>query len=493
MEQLSVLKFFKHVLVAIVSALLGWALWRISGSWIYALLTALSCAGVFSWLFYYYESWALDLVHLQEKTEQLSNALHEANLKTSERNEMLASKINELTTLRRITLAMSSTIELDAVLEVILEAVTQQLKYDGAQFYLYDSESKELRLYKTMGNVEGAPDIKGFARCLKDKKPMILAGQNKHSAGLPVLAKDEVIGMLIVSHDPLKAPLTETDIRTLSTYTYQAGMAVENARLYQTEKHFHEELARQVEIAKGKLLEAQKKLIQNERMAAMGEAAAVVAHEIKNPLGSIRASAQLMIYGIEPGDKRHRYVQLLLQEINRLDGVANSLLDYAKPLRVRPEKFNVHDALREVLEMTRAQVEEKKIDVVTEFNAVKQEIEADVDQLKQVVINVVQNAFNFMGNRTEKRLKISTRNIENSLQIDIEDTGEGIPPDVLPHIFEPFYTTRARGTGLGLAICHRLMAAHHGSIEARTQPGAGATFVLTFPERYIPGSEAQPG
>lgn len=487
MERLSVLRFLKLILLLGLGALLCALAWtRFASSWVCAVVVVLPLV-LLGWLFHILESWIIDLLHTHERSEQLSNQLQEATLKVTEKNDLLSAKINELTTLRRVTLAMISTMDLDAVLRVILEAVTQELKYDHAEFYLLDEGKTQFvrRLAMgsrgTDGNSTGHPLM---ASILKEKRPRIVHEEGQDVAMIPILSKDEVVGLLAVDHRTSKKSLHEEDLRTLSTFTHQAGMAVENARLYQTEKRFNEELTRQVELAKEKLLEAHRQLVQSERLAAMGETAAIVAHEIKNPLGSIHMAAQMMVRGLSTDDKRHRYLQLLLKEVDRLNRLANSLLIYAKPLEAQPEKLDANTVIRETLEIVQAELRENEIDVKLSLPEALPDIEADKEHVQQILMNIIQNALFFMKKRPEKKLSIQTRALEKRIQISMADTGGGISPEALPRIFDPFFTTRSQGTGLGLAICKRLIEAHGGSIEVENHPTVGATFRLFFPYRF---------
>lgn len=442
------------------------------------------------------------MLHSLERTEELSNQLQETNLKVREKNDLLGDKINELTTLRRITVAMISTMDVDAVLRVILESVVQELQYDQAQFYLINEDGTRLSLRQGMGqeHPEGVRDTlilighdaSPLSRSLQEKRPMIIQHEGHPMAAIPIVAKQEqdVLGILLVNNRVSNRPIDESDLRSLITYTHQAGIAIENARLYETEKRFHEELTLQVEEAKAKLLATQEQLIQKERLAAMGETATVVAHEIKNPLGSIRAAAQVMAHGLPPDDKRKRYMQLLMKEVDRLDGVAQALLGYAKPLEPRPAPMQVNTVIKEILEIMAAQLEEQKIILETSLAPELHDVDADHAQVKQVLINIFQNALYFLRNRPLRTLAIVTKNDGADVLISVQDSGGGVSEKALPHIFEPFFTTRPQGTGLGLAICKRLIQAHGGTITVDNAPGIGATFIVRLPKVFAGAASA---
>jgi signal transduction histidine kinase len=203
-----------------------------------------------------------------------------------------------------------------------------------------------------------------------------------------------------------------------------------------------------------------------------------MAHEIRNPLGSIRGTAEILQEGIDPADRRYEFTCILIKEVDRLNKVVQNFLDFARPSGGDRELVDINRLLDEVLTLTGQPA--LKNGVTTRLEAgVVPEMEGDGEQLKQAFLNLVLNALQAMPSGGS--LTISTALTAGTLEIRFTDTGGGIPRENLDRIFNPFFTTRGEGTGLGLAITHRIIQGHGGRIAVESRLGAGTTFVLTFP------------
>lgn len=218
------------------------------------------------------------------------------------------------------------------------------------------------------------------------------------------------------------------------------------------------------------------RLQHQDRLAAIGQLAATVAHEIRNPLGGIRGFAALLARDIHHDDPRARLVEKVLEGSKALERVVTELLEYTRPLQLQVQTV----PLREIVDSTFAFV-----DIDTQTIAIKNDVEhtasvtADAGKLQQVLLNIVINAKQSMAQGGCIRAASNVN--DGCLELCISDTGCGMDAQQLEQIFSPFFTTKEKGTGLGLAIAAKIVEAHGGRISAASAPGAGSTFTITLP------------
>jgi PAS domain S-box-containing protein len=225
-------------------------------------------------------------------------------------------------------------------------------------------------------------------------------------------------------------------------------------------------------------------LNRSERLATLGQMAAGIAHEIRNPLVGIGSTTTLLLEDIPEGDSRHQDLVTILKETRRLDRIVNQIVDYARPRDLLPVTFQLEDLIRESLQVLAEPMKQKRIHIEFLPSANSGSIQADRDQLKQVVLNMIQNAVEAMSMEGCLRLSIEEEARERvpGFRLKVEDNGKGIHSSALPRIFEPFFTTgKHRGTGLGLAICRNIIESHGGEIHAESQSGIGTTMTWWLP------------
>ncbi|GBD92498.1 sensor protein ZraS [bacterium BMS3Abin05] len=224
----------------------------------------------------------------------------------------------------------------------------------------------------------------------------------------------------------------------------------------------------------------EKEVQRSERLASLGRMAAGIAHEIRNPLSSIKGFAQYFRNKFPPDSEDRSYATVMTDEVDRLNRVIQDLLNFAGPQEPNLKPIDVLPLIRHALRLIQSDIREKKIQVVedvprnTDFT-----IAGDGDMLTQVFLNLFLNAIEAMP--TGGRLKIALRRHQQAVEIEISDSGGGIPRENLTRIFDPFFTSKKGGTGLGLAIVYRIIENHQGEIKVESEPGKGSTFVLRFP------------
>ncbi len=221
-------------------------------------------------------------------------------------------------------------------------------------------------------------------------------------------------------------------------------------------------------------------LIRADRLAAMGELTAGVAHEVRNPLGIIRASVQLLEESNCDEGRLHEASQVIKQEIDRLDKVIKALLDFGRPSSPTLRPVDVAETLSEVVLFTRKFASRSGVEIVEDYAEGVPRIIADEDQVKQIAVNLVSNAVQAME-ETGGTVKVSTGSSNGFVVIAFADDGPGIPAVDIGKVFDPFFSTRDKGTGLGLTIVHRIVDEHNGHIEVTSNPGEGTVFTVSLP------------
>ncbi len=221
-------------------------------------------------------------------------------------------------------------------------------------------------------------------------------------------------------------------------------------------------------------------LIRADRLAAMGELTAGVAHEVRNPLGIIRASVQLMEESADNRAKVHEAAEVIKHEIDRLDRVIKALLDFGRPSAPTMRPVEVRRVLEEVVLFTRKFADRSNVTIEEDYAEDAHEVMADPEQLKQVFVNLISNAVQAMA-EDGGTLTVSTGFDDDFVFMRFSDTGPGIPADAIGKVFDPFYSTRDDGSGLGLTIVHRIVDEHGGHIEVTSDVGTGTAFTVHLP------------
>lgn len=226
------------------------------------------------------------------------------------------------------------------------------------------------------------------------------------------------------------------------------------------------------------IIEIEEQLRRADRLSALGELSAGMAHEIRNPLGSIKGTAEILRDGVAADDPKLEFAEILIREVDRLNQVLEDFLRFAKPRPVEHGHFFLGEVVSDVLDLTRQQSLRSQIEVQVELDE-EIEIPGRGEQIKQALLNLVLNAIQAMS--SGGLLKVSSTNYENKIHIQVSDNGPGIALENRERIFNPFVTTRDSGTGLGLAITQRIVQGHGGHIVLSSTPGQGANFTICLP------------
>ena len=294
-------------------------------------------------------------------------------------------------------------------------------------------------------------------------------------AASPLIAHGQAVGAVMVDNALTRAAITQEDLRFLQLFTNQAGMAIENSILYN-----------KIEDANRQLSEAQENLLQKERLAAIGEMAAGIAHELKGPLVSIGGFAGRLAKKLPQETIEWAHADLIVREVLRLESILSEILLFSKKATICYTRCNIAEIVKESLAVVNPPLEEKQITVATKFPRQKLLLLGDGQQLKQVFINILLNALDAMESGGKLTIQVSATELEGkeAACVKISDTGGGIPLESLNSIFTPFYTTKESGTGLGLPIANRIITNHGGKIQITNTPGQGAEFRIILPKHW---------
>jgi two-component system sensor histidine kinase AtoS len=220
-------------------------------------------------------------------------------------------------------------------------------------------------------------------------------------------------------------------------------------------------------------------LIRADRLAAMGELTAGVAHEVRNPLGVIRATVQLLEDAHYDPERISAAADVIKQEIDRLDRVIKALLDFGRPSKPTMVRIEINDVLEDVILFTNRFAKQSKVRIETNLTDASTTVIGDPDQLKQVFLNLITNAVQAME-ESGGVIRLDTATEGGYVQTTVTDTGKGIRPGDLTKVFDPFFTKRSDGTGLGLTIVHRIIDEHDGHIGVSSS-SAGTVFTVSLP------------
>lgn len=412
-------------------------------------------------------------------------------LEDAHRFEETQRNLDELELLLEVGQAVTSTTRLDEVLHRTAKIVDRLAGGTRTAILLLDPLQREARC-EALSNAEGTRlrtgmqfpvDLRSLSREPEVVEDLRTGPPRIRQAFEPLGVKsalvvhmhilDAPIGCIVVLDEtgPRKWPAALVErVRLVS---HQLAIAVANARLDADLRASHRALAR-----------AQKELVEKERLAVLGELSAVVAHEVRNPLGVIFNSISSLRRLVRLEGDAKTLFEIVEEEANRLDRIVNDLLEFARPHPANPSWVDVGALVSSALS-TYPRPESIALELVVEEDL--PEVHADERLVRQALLNLVQNAIHAMPKGGS--LRVETRRAERDgkryVQIAVTDHGPGIPEEIRNKIFEPFFTTKATGSGLGLALVKRIVEAHGGRVLLRTALGEGSTFILEFeaPER----------
>lgn len=228
-----------------------------------------------------------------------------------------------------------------------------------------------------------------------------------------------------------------------------------------------------------KLQESFDQMRKVDRLSALGELSAAMAHEIRNPLGSIKGGIEIIEEGFDKGSPKHEFVDIIKKEISRLDRIISEFLTYARPRPPHKSMNSINEIIHSVVTLLGREADRQGVKVSLELSGEIPEVMVDGEQIKQAILNILLNAIQAIG--VDGTVTVSTCMKDGILQVSVRDTGKGIDEDEAERLFDPFFTTKEEGTGLGLSISYQIVKAHGGDIEIALPEAGGSEFIMSIP------------
>ena len=408
-------------------------------------------------------------------------------------NANLEKQIRDISTLFEVSQAANANLELEGLFQRIIEILSKRLGIYRGALHLYESGKVVTSVEAVLG-LTPAEMKRGTDNQIEDIQKQVLASgkaigvpqtrsprsyvklfdpervESKDAIAfwcIPVIIEEQVIGTLTI--DKASDEFSPEDDKRLLTII--ASTIAQRVKIQQT-------------------IDA---LVESERMATLGRLVRTIAHEVRNPLGSIRLGTQLLQHadaleiGTPPGkvqlsqNEMNEYTAIIIKEVDRLNRFIEQLLAFSKPAMQAAKQIDIHLLLDNSLAICRPELERCAITIVTQYDSDCPQVDLNEDGITQVLLNLFYNAIEAMG--TEGTLTIQTEYLpeDGVVRIRVQDDGPGIPPDDVPMLFDPFYTTKQKGTGLGLYISQKILAEHQGSIEVDAALEVGTAFMMSLP------------
>jgi signal transduction histidine kinase len=420
-------------------------------------------------------------------------------------NQELNIRIKQLTAMQETGKAILSVLDLDQLLSVIMNLLFSVCQINRAIIMLINEEKQCLEYihgagfddeifaaikdYKVplhrvsnmlvrvtnTGRAEYIPEIEGSS--LKKDNILLRQGKPVSAFVVPLITRSKVIG--VMATDGMEGKGVPKDTREiLEIFAPQIAIAIENAKLYKNLQDKMEELRH-----------SQVLLSRSEKFSFLGNLAARLAHEIKNPMTAIGTFVQLLPYKYEDEEFRRDFYQIAMEETMRVNNLITELLDLVRPKESHLDYGNLHDLIEKMVFLVSPQSRDKRIEISRQLDKAIGQVWMDSERIKQVVLNLLSNALDFtpQGGRieviTRQHLKEGS---PRTVSIEVNDTGVGIPAPDINRIFDPYFTTKHKsgmhkGAGLGLFIVYQNIQDHGGTIEVKSEPDAGSSFLITLP------------
>ncbi len=399
---------------------------------------------------------------------------------------------------------LMETLDIQEILRLVLEGVTKNIGFDRARLYLINEKKNVLECKMAVGideeRIKGItlpldPKDSVVGRSIFEKQPFIIPDAstdprvnpllkeklNLHSlVVIPLLAREKALGAIAADFVDSDKNVTKEALDSVMVFAQQAGLAIHNAFMYQELKTFSQQMEEKIQETTAVLRKTEAQLVRSEKLAALGQLAAGIAHEIRNPLTSINILIHSLTENFSSEDSQREDLKVIEEEIDRINEILDRFLRFAKPAPPLLEKTEVATIFEETLQLIRPRMEKQGVRVEKQFHALPM-ILMDREQMKQVALNLLLNAVQAMP--SGGTLAIKGQNSEDGqwITISIQDSGVGIPDEDINRLFDPFFSTREGGIGLGLSIAHRIIDQHQGKIEVESAPGKGTLFTLWLP------------
>lgn len=416
----------------------------------------------------------------------------------SDNSEVLNKELtsDELEILLEISNIVTSNLDLDEILQSVHSYLPKLIMHTKSGIFFYQESTGKVTLHSNIGLSERL--LKQFSENISTHflfKKQLLTKKGWRSTdiypveeikklpyfqsalrrdgilfaiGAPILLDENFIGTIHVTRPESKGDFTIRDLRMLELICNHISIAVKNSLTYEKDLKEKEHIITVLE----------QKVKQAERLAALGRAAAIIAHEVKNPLTSIRVS----LYSIEKKSSWKMDIsedlKIVKEAVDRVSRTAEDLLHFSSNTYLRFEEVDLNEILKELVSEFRER-NGKDFIIETSLNKPIPNTLVDVEKLKEIFGNLLSNAL--AATESGGTVRVSTNHLFDQVMVTVEDWGSGISGEIQQKIFEPFFTTKQSGTGLGLAIAKKNIEAHRGTIKVESEPGWGTKFIVTLP------------
>ncbi|MCB4791030.1 MAG: GAF domain-containing protein [Elusimicrobia bacterium] len=387
-------------------------------------------------------------------------------------------------TLSNLSAELTSIIRLENLLELLVTQVVETMQVQKGFIMLFDRQKEVFSTISQLGMDKEA--ILNFSIDKNDKFISFLAKNKKivyldeiqdsfvvplkqltMSLCVPLITKGNLVGILNLGYRLSEDQYTKEDIELLTTISNQAAIAVENAQLHR------------------QIMDTEKDLLSSDKFSALDTFAANIAHEIKNPLTSIKTFCQLLYDKFNDKLFVEKFNSIIPKEIERLENVLENMLHFNKTLNVSFGKVDIKQVLEELIGLLYYEIYKQNIALKKQYPETSLEVKGNAEQLKQVFMNLILNSIQAMPKGGSLSISIKElmedKNNTQFIEVSVTDTGCGIPKESLNKLFKPFYTTKPKGTGLGLSITRKIVREHEGTISVESIPNSGTTFIVKLP------------
>jgi signal transduction histidine kinase len=394
--------------------------------------------------------------------------------------------------------ALNTSLNLEQVLDTTLDRVCGLLDVEACSVWLIEPETGELVCRSATGphgplvldwRLQPGEGLAGWVA--QSGEPLVVADAQtderhfrdveeqtgtllRSIISIPMRIKQDLVGVLQVLHADADR-FQPTDLVLVESLATSAAIALENARLYEN-----------LQLRMKELENTQVQLVQSAKMAAIGELAAGVAHELNTPLASVMGYSELLLERAVPDDPDRKKLEIIVRQSCQARDIVRSLLSFSQQDEFNREVADLNQVIKETLMLLRSQLQSNGIALEEQFDPDLPSLLLDTGRMKQVILNLITNALQAMPG--EGTLTVCTEQNQSKVAVRIGDTGEGISEENLSRVFEPFFSTKpvGQGTGLGLAVSLGIVQDHGGQIEVDSQVGEGSTFTVWLPMEAEP-------
>ncbi|MBD3383700.1 GAF domain-containing protein [candidate division KSB1 bacterium] len=397
--------------------------------------------------------------------------------------------------LRELTDSISRIVDLEVLMQTISNALTRALRAKACSLVVFHYSGHSFKIVKSMGSHQ-LTDIYILRNALKQTRHLDLRRQirtqrvrkamqyNRIELAIPIYSQDKITGLISLTAKQTGNPYSDEEIDVLQTFAHQVGLVMDNAKLVQDR------------------LQLEEKVFQSEKMKTMGELATTIAHEMKNPLSSIKTIVQVLLEKAKGEEAED--LKMVVSEINRLNAVLEKLLRFAHPSSGHLQVVNLEETVEQVVSLLKREAESRSVNINRRIEPGRYPVLASQNMLREIVFNLIHNAIHAAGSdgRVVIGLKKITAIPENSLVaggvdsgkegwfcLSVQDTGVGISKSDFKKIFEPFYTTKTVGTGLGLTIVKRNVERIGGAIQINSAFEKGTEFCVILNPKWSQNGE----